>query len=255
MLSKSEQTFHLGLSADMVRDVDLVLLPGDPQRVTKIARYLEQAETLAHFREYHSVIGLHKGRRILVTSTGIGGPSAAIAVEELAMLGLHTFLRVGTTGAIQPDIEPGDLVIATAAVRMDGASRHIAPIEYPAVANFQLVHALMQAAQQKNAKVHCGVTASSDTFYQGQNRQDSFKKGFVIRELKEKLAELQALNVLSFEMEAATIFTQAACYGLRAGCVLGVLVNRHRNEFPSEETVRQTEENVISLAVEALNYL
>ena len=118
-----------------------------------------------------------------------------------------------------------------------------------------MVQALVQAAHLKNTPIHCGVTASSDTFYQGQNRQDSFQKGFVIREMRDKIAELQGLGVLSFEMEAATILTQASCYGLRAGCILGVLVNRHRNEFPSEQTVQQTEERVIEVAIEALKYL
>lgn len=239
----------------MVEGVELVLLPGDPQRVPKIAKYLQNPQVLANQREFHSMLGEHNGQKVLVTSTGIGGPSTAIAVEELAMLGLKSFLRIGTTGAIQEDIEPGDLIVSTAAVRMDGASRHIAPIEYPAVANYQMVHALMQAGKELKVKIHNGITASSDTFYQGQNRHDSFQKGFVIREMRDKISELKALGVLSYEMEAATIFTQAACFGLRAGCVLGVLVNRNRNEFPSEETVRQTEENVIQMAIEALKYL
>lgn len=252
----SNQTvFHLGLTRDQLENIDLVLLPGDPQRVPKIAMHLENTKTLAHLREFHSIVGERDGRRILITSTGIGGPSAAIAVEELAMLGLKNFLRIGTTGAIQEGIKAGDLIISTGAVRLDGASRHIAPIEYPAIANFEMIAALNQAAKKSGATFHCGITASSDTFYQGQNRLDSFRNGFLIRAMRDQLTELKGLNVLSYEMEAATIFTQAACYGLRAACILGVLVNRNHDEFPSDETLKKTENTVIEVAIQSLDYL
>jgi len=176
-------------------------------------------------------------------------------VEELAMLGVKRFLRIGTTGAIQPHIAPGDVIVPTAAVRLDGASAHIAPMAYPAVADFRLVQSIVRGLDEARVPYHLGICASSDTFYQGQSRQDSFKKGFVHREIGDRFSEMKALNVLSFEMEAATLFTQCAAYGLSAAAVLGVLVNRNAEEFPSEEIIARTEERVISAALSALEYL
>jgi uridine phosphorylase len=249
------RAFHLGLTASMIDDIDLVLLPGDPQRVPKIGQYLKQPRTLAEVREFHSLRGQYEDKNILVTSTGIGGPSTAIVIEELALLGMKNFLRIGTTGAIQPHIAPGDLIIPSGAVRLDGASRHIAPIEYPAVAHFSLVSALHQAAATSQQKVYSGVIASSDTFYQGQSRHDTFLEGFTIRTMRDQLSEMQHLGVLSFEMEAATVLTQTSCYGLRGACILGVLVNRHQQEIPDPEIMRQTEQNVIQTAISSLGYL
>lgn len=242
-------SFHLGLTAENLSGVEIAFLPGDPGRVPKIARYLEKPKELAYHREFCSMRGTYKGLEVLVTSTGIGGPSTAICVEELAMLGVRRFLRIGTTGAIQEYIEPGDVIVPTAAVRLDGASCHIAPLEFPAVADFHLVQAVLRGIQSAGHRHHVGICASSDTFYQGQSRQDSFRQGFVHQAMVNRFAEMKALNVLSFEMEAATLFTQCAAYGLSAAAVLGVLVNRNANEFPSEKMIAQTEERVIAAAL------
>ncbi len=247
--------FHLGLTAKQVKGVEIALLPGDPGRVPRIAQRLEQPLPIAYHREFCSMRGLWKGRQVLVCSTGIGGPSTAICVEELAMLGVKRFMRIGTTGALQEHIAPGDVIVPTAAVRLDGASTHIAPLSYPAVADFRLVQSIVRGLDKASVPYHLGICASSDTFYQGQSRQDSFKKGFVHREIVERFSEMKALNVLSFEMEAATLFTQCAAYGLSAAAVLGVLVNRNAEEFPSDETLTRTEERVISAALSALEYL
>ncbi len=248
-------SFHIGLKAEQISGVELVILPGDPGRVPKIAAHLENVVQLANHREYNSMRGTYQGRSVLVTSTGIGGPSTAICIEELAMLGLKRFLRVGTTGAIQEAIEPGDIIVPTAAVRMDGASTHIAPLAYPAVADFNLVQRVKEALTAKSIRHHLGVIASSDTFYQGQARQDSFQHGFVHQEMRNRFTEMKALHVLSFEMECATLFTQCAAYGLSAAAVLGVLLNRNRNEFPGEDVHRQTEEKVIKAALEVVTKL
>ena len=247
-----KSSFHIGLNSDDVKDVTVAIIPGDPGRVPKIAHYLEQAKPMANHREFCSMKGLYQGQNVLVISTGIGGPSAAICIEELAMLGIKRFLRVGTTGAIQDHIEPGDIIVPTAAVRLDGASSHIAPLAFPAVADFSMVHSIREALLEKKVRHHLGICASSDTFYQGQSRQDSFRKGFVHQEMRHRFEEMKALNVLSFEMECATVFTQCAAYGLSAAAVLGVLVNRNRGEFPGEEVIKQTEERVIQAALSAL---
>ena len=252
MSEGNHDVFHLGLNRSDLEGAEIALIPGDPGRVPKIATHLENARDLANTREYRSMLGYSGETPVLVMSTGIGGPSAAIAVEELALLGVKRFLRIGTTGAIQPHIEAGDVVITTAAVRMDGASRHIAPQEYPAVADFHMVRRLVAAAERIGARYHLGVTASSDTFYQGQGRKDSFRKGFVHRELANKIEELQNLNVLSYEMEAGTVLTQTSAYGLGGACISGVLVNRTRAEFPDAAVIGETVLKTIQVAIASL---
>jgi uridine phosphorylase len=242
-------SFHIGISKDQLDGIDTAIIPGDPGRVPKIARYLDHRTDLANHREFCSMKGDYRGRPVLICSTGIGGPSAAICVEELAMLGIKRFLRVGTTGAIQDGIEAGDIVVPTAAVRLDGTSTHIAPLAFPAVADFRMVQSIVSSLDAQKIAYHLGICASSDTFYQGQSRTDSFRKGFVHKEKRDHFEEMKALNVLSFEMECATVFTQCAAYGLGAAAVLGVLVNRNRTEFPDEATVKATEERVIQAAL------
>ena len=189
----------------------------------------------------------------MVCSTGIGGPSTSIAVEELAQLGVRTFLRVGTTGA-SSRIAAGDVIVTTGAVRLDGASLHFAPLEFPAVADFACTTALVDAAAALGVDPHVGITASSDTFYPGQERYDTVA-GRVTRRFRGSLDEWQPMGVLNYEMEAATLFTMCASYGLRAGCVAGVLVNRTQTETPSEETAKRIESTTVSVVVEAARRL
>jgi uridine phosphorylase len=244
--------FHLGLTKDQLQGARIALLPGDPGRVPRIAEALpgERAE-LAWQREFHTWLVRGPGGTVLVTSTGIGGPSTAIAVEELARLGVDTFIRVGTTGAIQPYIAVGDVVITTGAVRLDGASTHYAPLAYPAVADHAVTHALIQSARAAGVPFHAGITASSDTFYPGQERYDTFS-GYVIRRFQGSAEEWRRLHVLNYEMESATLFVVAAALGLRAGCVAGVLVNRTLAERVDERAARPAERNAIAVAVGAV---
>jgi len=248
------EVFHLGITRSDLARAEIALLPGDPARVPKIAGKLEGARELKFNREYRSFLGTLQGRPVLVMSTGIGGPSAAIAVEELAQLGVKQFMRIGTTGAIQPGIGRGDVIITTAAVRLDGASYHLAPPEYPAVADFAMTANLIRAAREEGIPSHVGISASSDTFYQGQCRNDSFKKDFIIEKWRNSMKEWQNLNVLAYEMEAATILTQTSTYGLKGACVCGVLVNRTKTEMPDHAIAGQVEANVIAVAIRSLTY-
>ncbi len=226
-----------------------VLLPGDPDRVPRISKYWDEKREVARHREYVTHTGKYKGAPISATSTGIGCPAAAIAIEELLRVGAHTFIRVGTTGAIQPEIKVGDLVISTAAVRLDGASKQYVRPEYPAVAHYEVVMALIEAAETLGVRYHVGITASTDSFYTGQARPGY--KGYMQSWMKDLIPDLRAARVLNFEMEASIIFTLSNIYGARAGAVCAVLANRITDEFIMDAGV----ENAIRVANEAVRIL
>lgn len=246
--------FHLGLKKSDLQGATVAIVPGDPNRVEKIARLMDNPVHLASLREFTSWRGELDGKAVIVCSTGIGGPSTSIAVEELAQLGIRTFLRIGTTGAIQENINVGDVLVTTAAVRLDGASQHFAPLEYPAVADFTCTNALYDAAKEAGATVHVGVTASSDTFYPGQERYDTYT-GRVMRHFRGSMKEWQDMGVMNYEMESATLLTMCSSQGLRAGMVAGVIVNRTQQEIPNEALLKKTEGNVLSIVVEAARRL
>ena len=246
--------YHLGLTAQDLQGATLAIVPGDPGRVEGIAATMDRYEFVASNREFTSYLGWIDDTPVVVCSSGIGGPSTSIAVEELAQLGVRTFLRAGTTGGIQPDLEPGDVIVTTGAVRLDGASLHFAPMEFPAVADFTCTTAFVEAAKELDITTHVGITASSDTFYPGQERYDTYS-GRVTRRFRGSLEDWQAMGVLNYEMESATLFTMCASQGLRAGCVSGVLVNRTRQEMPDEETARSIEAATIAVAVGAARRL
>ncbi|MDA3033251.1 MAG: uridine phosphorylase [Actinomycetota bacterium] len=248
------ETFHLGLNASDISGATLAIVPGDPDRVARIAQLLDEPRALAAHREFTSWIGKLDGNSVVVCSTGIGGPSTSIAVEELAQLGVTTFLRVGTTGGIQPNVNPGDVIVTTGAVRLDGASLHFAPMEFPAVADFECTTALVAAARDSGSTTHVGITASSDTFYPGQERYDT-TTGRVVERLRGSLDEWQSMGVLNYEMESATLFTMCASSGWRAGCVAGVLVNRTQQEMPDAATIAATESNAVAIVVAAARQL
>lgn len=246
-----KSVYHLHLTDEQIEGAQIALLPGDPARVEKIAQTAQRARFLASKREFTTWLSYIEKTPVLITSTGIGGPSTSIAVEELAQLGVRTFVRVGTTGAIQPHIKIGDVVITTGAVRLEGASTHYAPIEYPAVADYEIVRALIHAAQTLKIPHHVGITCSSDTFYPGQERYDTFSQ-YVPRHLRGSLAEWQRLNVLNYEMEAATLLVMCSALGLRAGCVAGVAAQRTRSEAVALDQLQQSEENAIRVATNAV---
>lgn len=246
--------FHLDLTRDQLHGATLAITPGDPARVARIAAEFDDATPLAAKREYTSYLAFADGTPLVVCSTGIGGPSTSIAVEELAQLGVRTFLRVGTTGAIQPDIAVGDVIVTTASVRLDGASYHFAPAEYPAVANFGCTTALVDAAAATGNTAHVGITASSDTFYPGQERYDTVS-GFVRDRFRGSAEEWRNLQILNYEMESATLLTQCATNGWRAGMVAGVLVNRTIQEIPDPSAHDNAEQAAVDTVVAAARSL
>ncbi len=216
--------FHLGFDPGRYR-AKYAILPGDPARTAAIADALGGNELLSVNREYTVRLAqTPQEEAVFVCSTGIGGPSAAIAVEELYMAGARVFIRVGTCGAMQLPIRGGDLVVATAAVRQEGTSLHYAPVEYPAAADFAVTQALGAAAAESGRPVHIGVVQSKDSFY-GQHAPERMP---VAAELTCKWEAFKRLGVLASEMECAAIFTAAASLGAAAGCVLHVIWNQER---------------------------
>jgi len=246
--------FHLGLTKTMLDGAKIAIVPGDPERVKRIAELMENATFLASHREYTSYLAYIDSQAVVVCSTGIGGPSTSIAVEELAQLGVTTFLRIGTTGAIQSHVNVGDVIVTQASVRLDGASLHFAPMEFPAVADFNATTAMVTACRDAGIEPHVGITASSDTFYPGQERYDTVS-GRVIRQFKGSMQEWQELGVLNYEMESSTLFTMCASQGWAAACVAGVIVNRTQQEIPDEATMKKTESHAISIVVAAAKKL
>lgn len=253
-MQKPSDVFHLGLTKADLQGAELAIVPGDPERVRKIAEMLDNPRFLASHREFTSWLAELDGHPIVICSTGIGGPSTSIAVEELAQLGIRTFLRIGTTGAIQTHIQVGDILITTAAVRLDGASLHFAPMEFPAVADFACTTALVAAAETMQVRKHIGITASSDTFYPGQERYDTYS-GRVVERFRGSMAEWQAMGVMNYEMESATLLTMCASQGLRAGMVAGVIVNRTQQEIPDAATMKSTESQAVQIVIEAARRL
>ncbi len=232
-VAKDEVMYHVGFCAEQLQGATLAVLPGDPGRVKPLAEALSDKDTepefLAVHREYTSYLATVAGRKVLVCSTGMGGPSVGIGLEEMARLGLKKFIRFGTTGTIQEEVNLGDIIISSAAVRLEGTSHHYAPPQYPAVASYKIVNALEASAKKAKAPYHVGVTISSDTFWPGQERYDSFT-GYVRKELQGTLKDWQKLGCLNYEMEAATLFTICSVFGLEAGAVCGVVAKRTESE-------------------------
>ncbi|HIU64836.1 MAG TPA: uridine phosphorylase [Candidatus Avacidaminococcus intestinavium] len=247
--------YHLGLSKKNIAEAQYVLLPGDPGRVESIAQSFTNPKFLAKHREYTSWLAYAGDLPVLICSTGMGGPSVSICVEELAQLGVKNFIRVGTTGAIQPQIELGDLIINDAAVRLDGASKHYAPIEFPAVADLALTNILVEVAEEEKIPYHVGISVSSDTFWPGQERYDSYS-GYVIRAYQGSLAEWRSLGAYNYEMETATLFIVAKVLGLRAASICGVVAQRGVSEnISSADIYNRASERFIKVVHRALNKL
>jgi len=204
--------YHIGLAREDVGDY--VLVPGDPFRTPLIARFIDGASEVAFSREYRTFTGSVDGVKVSTMSTGMGGPSVAIGIEELHELGVHTLLRVGTCGAAQPEIKVGDLVISYAAVRSEGTPNGYVPLEYPAVASLHVVEALIDAAEAAGARYHVGVTRSVDALY-----SDLLPDTMPRPHLRDELDMWAKAGILSNDMEASTLFVVSRIRKMRAGCV------------------------------------
>nr|WP_294678764.1 uridine phosphorylase [uncultured Blautia sp.] len=241
--------YHLQIrSGDVGR---YVILPGDPKRCAKIAEHFENARLIADSREFVTYTGYLDGEKVSVTSTGIGGPSATIALEELTLCGAHTFVRVGTCGGIDLDVKGGDLVVATGAVRMEGTSREYAPIEYPAVSDFQVATALTAAGRELGYTCHTGVVQSKDAFY-GQHEPQRMPVSY---ELLNKWEAWKRMGCKASEMESAALFIAAAHLRVRCGTVLLVIGNQERNALGMDNPIVHDTESSIRAGVLAIRKL
>lgn len=245
----SGKQYHTGLGPEDIGKY--VILPGDPKRCKIIAQHFDQAELVADSREFTTYTGTLDGVRVSVTSTGIGGPSAAIAIEELSKIGAHTFLRVGTCGGIQKEVCGGDIVIATGAVRMEGTSREYAPIEYPAVPDLTVTNALVDAAKKMGKKYHVGVVQCKDSFF-GQHEPEVMPVSY---ELEEKWQAWVRMGCLASEMESAALFIAGSFLRVRVGSCFLVVANQEREKAGLANKQVHDVEAPVAVAVEALRQL
>ena len=228
-----------------------VILPGDPKRCVKIAQYVDNPVLVADSRESVTYTGTLDGVKVSVTSTGIGGPSASIAMEELVAAGADTFVRIGTCGGMQLDVQSGDVVIASGAIRMEGPSKEYAPIEFPAVADIGIVNALMESARELGVRSHVGVVQCKDAFY-GQHSPETKPVSY---ELLNKWEAWKRLGCLASEMESAALFIVGASLGVRVGSCFLVLANQEREKEGLENPVVHDTDLAIRTAVGAIRNL
>lgn len=247
--SQNGEQYHIGLKEGDAGKY--VILPGDPKRCKKIAEYFDNAQLIADRREYTTYTGYLNGEKVSVTSTGIGGPSASIALEELVKIGAEKFIRVGTCGGIDINVKGGDLVIATGAVRMEGTSKEYAPIEFPAVADFDITNALVEAGKKLNHPFHTGIVQCKDSFY----GQHSPEKSPVSYELINKWEAWKKLGCKASEMESAALFVVGSALNVKVGSVFLTVANQEREKLNLENPVIHDTDMAIKTAIEALKIL
>ena len=244
-----EKQYHIGF--DNLHGAEYAILPGDPGRVEKIASFLENPRFYCQNREYTTWLGGLAGKAVMVISTGMGGPSTAIAVEELFKTGVRNFIRVGTCGGMALPVTGGDIVIATGAIRQEGTTRHYVPIEFPAIADLDVTNALVKAAKKLNLKWHTGIVQCKDSFY-GQHDPDRMPAGY---ELNNKWEAWIKAGCLASEMESSTLYIVSQILGARSGCVLNVVWNQEREKKGLDNPRCHDTENAIKTAVEAVKIL
>lgn len=245
----SGKEYHIGVGKGDVGEY--VILPGDPKRCAKIATFFDDARLVGDSREYTTYTGYLDGTKVSVTSTGIGGPSASIAMEELYKCGAKTFIRVGTCGGMDIDVMGGDLVIATGAIRFEGTSKEYAPIEFPAVADLDIVNALVKAAKNQGKRYHTGVVQCKDSFY-GQHRPETLPNS---HELLNKWDAWLKLGAKASEMESAALYIVASYLRVRCGSVFLTVANQERAKQGLSNTQAHDTEDAIKVAIEAMRIL
>lgn len=245
----SGKQYHTGVGPGDIGKY--VILPGDPKRCSKIAAHFEDAKLVADSREYVTYTGTIDGVKVSVTSTGIGGPSAAIAIDELSKCGADTFIRVGTCGGMQEDVCGGDIVIANGAIRMEGTSREFAPIEYPAVPDVNVMNALIAAADEAGTKYHVGVVQCKDSFF-GQHEPEIMPVSY---ELIDKWQAWLRMGCLASEMESAALFIAGSFLRVRVGSCFLVVANQERAKKGLINRQTHDTELAISTAVDAIRIL
>lgn len=228
-----------------------VILPGDPGRVEKIAKYLDNAEKVTQNREFNIYTGYLDGEKVSVCSTGIGGPSAAIALEELANIGGDTFIRVGTATGMDLDVLPGQIVIATGAIRKDGTSKEYMPLEVPAVPNFDVVTALVSSAKKNEKEYKTGIVQCKDSFY-GQKSAESMP---IRNDLINSWNAYIDAGALCSEMESATLYIVGSYRKVRVGSVIAIASNQEREKRGLETKVINDTEGAIKVAIDAIKIL
>lgn len=241
--------YHIGLKDGDIGEY--VILPGDPKRCEKIAKYFDEPKLIADRREFVTYTGYLNGVKVSVTSTGIGGPSASIALEELVKVGGKKFIRVGTCGGMQKEVKSGDLVIATGAIRMEGTSKEYAPIEYPAVADYDIITALKESAEKLNLPHHLGVVQCKDAFY-GQHNPELMPVSY---ELENKWQAWLKMGCLASEMESAALFIAGSFLKVKVGSIFLVVANQEREKLGLENPVVHDTDSAIKTAIEAIKEL
>ncbi len=248
----ADRLYHINLNEQDIEGATYAILPGDPDRVPKIAAFLDNAKPVTHKREYNTYLGELNGEKVVVTSTGIGGPSASIAIEELYKLGVRTFIRVGTCGGMQMEVLPGDIIVVTGAIRMEGTSKEYMPIEFPAVADLDCTVALRNAAEKLHVPYHTGVVQCKDAYY-GQHSPETKPVSY---ELLDKWDAWVKGGTLASEMESAALFTVVATLPeARAGACMLCVWNQERAKCGLVDEQEHDTEKAIQVAIEAIREL
>lgn len=249
--------YHIGFGKSQLGEnpATVALLSGDPGRAKQIAdEHFEEVVCLSENRGLNSYLGKVNGIPVISATSGMGAPSLSIIVNELVQVGVKTMIRVGTSGSIQPHVKVGSVVISSGSLCLQGAANDIAPRDYPAVADPFIVVALSESAKALDADAHVGITASVDTFYEGQGRTGSANPK-LMRSHVGLVDEYAQLNVLNFEMEAGTLFKMGSVYGFRAGCVCAIIAERTESEAVLMEKKDEAVKNAIQVAVQSINNL
>ena len=246
-----EKMYHINLNKADIKGAKYAILPGDPDRVPKIAAFFDNPQKIGQKREYVSYLGQLCGENVLCVSTGIGGPSAAICIEELRQLGVENFIRVGTSGGMQLNVNAGDIVVVTGAIRMEGTSKEYLPIEFPAVADLDITCALRDAAKKLGYTYHTGVVQCKDSFY-GQHAPQRMPVSY---ELEHKWEAWIRGGCLASEMESAALFTVCATLGAKAGAVMLCVWNQEREKAGLDQNEEHDTEKAIKTAIEAIKIL